>query len=195
MAQCVCSSHPTSVPTSWLECVHASVHVVMSIWIPISVWPPLHSYIETWVAQCSTVCVFQSPHFWSHTLVRMWTYISTCTYIYLTPHVCFIPLAYLHGNMGSSVWQCVCCNHSTSVPTPWLEDAYATVQVFMSIWLPVTPQTPMDSYMETWVPLCGTVFVSKSAHFCSATLFRMCTSNRTSILVDLTLHLFSTLFA
>ena len=85
-------------------------YVFMSIWLPILAWAPLHGYIETWVPLCNTVCVcvYHSLHFWYHTLFRMCTCISTCTYVYLTPHVCFITLAYLYGNMGSSVWHCEC---------------------------------------------------------------------------------------
>ena len=58
MALQVCSS-----PTSMLECVHASVHVCMCTWLPMSAWPPLHSYVETWVPLCNTLCMFQSPFF------------------------------------------------------------------------------------------------------------------------------------
>ena len=180
------------------------VHVLMSIWLPILAWPPLHSYIETWVPLCSTVCVYQALHIWYHTLVRMCTCISTCTYVYLTPHVCITALAYLYGNMGSSVWHCeyvavipplvphlgyyvymhqcmylcqpdspcllqplwvvtykhgflcvalcVCCSHPTSGPTPWLECVYRYVHAFMLKWIPMSPQIPMHSLMETWVP-------------------------------------------
>ena len=31
---------------------------------------------------------------------------------------------------------------------------------------------PMHCLMETWVPLCGSVFVSQSSHFCCHTLLR-----------------------
>ena len=77
--------------------------------------------------------------------------------------------------MGFSVWHCVCCHHTTSVCTHWLECVFASVHVWMSTWLRISPQTPMHSYMETWILLYGTVFVSQSTHLCSQTLFRMCT--------------------
>ena len=64
---------------------------------------PLHHHMETCPCVCIPVTLLLVP-----TLVRMCTCISTCTYVYLTPHICFTPLAYLHGNMGSSVWHCVC---------------------------------------------------------------------------------------
>ena len=108
VALCVCSSHFTYVPTPCLECVYASVHVCMSTWLPISPQTPMHSYMETWVCLDGTMFVSQSPHFCSHTLFRMCTCISTCTYVHLTP---------------------------------------------------MLAKPPMDSYTETWVPVCGTVCV------------------------------------
>ena len=45
------------VPTPCLECVHASVHVFMSNWLPILPKPPNDGYMERWVP----VCVSQSP--------------------------------------------------------------------------------------------------------------------------------------
>ena len=57
---------------------------------------------------------------------------------------------------------CVCSNYSISGNTPWLECVHASVHVFMSIWLLVSPQTPMHSYTDTWEPPCGSVFVSQS---------------------------------
>ena len=50
----------------------------------------------------------------------------------------------------------------------------------------------IHSFMETWVPLYGSVFVSQSSHFCCHTLFRMCMSISTWIYVYLTLHVLST---
>ena len=41
---------------------------------------------------------------------------------------------------------------------------------------------PMDSLMENWVPLYGSVFVFQSPHFCCHTLFRMCTCISTCIM-------------
>ena len=55
--------------------------------------------------------------------------------------------------------QCVCSNQSTSGPAPWLECVHASVHVFMSTQLQILAQPPMDSYMDTWKPLCGTVLV------------------------------------
>ena len=139
MALCMCPSHLISVPTPCLECVHASVHVLMSTWVPHSASFPLHSYME-------------------------------------------------HG--FQCVVQCVCSSQSTSVPTPWLESVHASVHVFMSTWLPISPKTPMHSYMETWVSQCGPVCVLPI--FCSHTLFTMCTCISTWINIHLTAPVCST---
>ena len=104
----VCPSHTAYGTIPLLECVHASVHVFMSTWLPISPQTPMHSYMEKWVPLYGPVFVSQSPHFCSHTLLRICTCISTCIYV----------------------------NHSST---------------FCS--------TPLDSYMESWVPLCSSVCV------------------------------------
>ena len=141
MALCLCPSYLISVPTPCLECVHASVHVLMSTWVPNSAPSPLHSYMETWVPVCDTVCMFQSVHLWSHTLFRMCTCISTCVYVHLTPHVSWTPLWIVTCKQGiHCVAPFVCCSHPASGLTPWLECVYASVHVFMSIWLPVSSQ-------------------------------------------------------
>ena len=107
----VCFSQPTSRPTTSLACVHASVYVLISTWLPMSAHP-LFSYIEAWIPLCSTVCVFQSPHFRSNTLVK----------------------------------ECV----------------HASVHVLLSCWVLNSAPSPLYSYMERWVPLCGTVCVCLS---------------------------------
>ena len=93
--------------------------------------------------------------------------------------------------MVFSMCHCVCYSHPTSDPTPCLECVYASVHVCMFTWLPISPQTPMHSYMETWVLLYGTVFVSQSPHFCSHTLFRTCTFISTCTCVHPTPHVSS----
>ena len=47
----------TCGPTSWIECVHTSVHGFILILLPISVWYPVDSYMVICVPLCSTVCV------------------------------------------------------------------------------------------------------------------------------------------
>ena len=132
MALCLCPSHLISVPTPFLECVHASVHVLMSTRVMNSGPSPLHSYMETWVAICGTVCLFQSVHFWSHNLFRMCTCISTCIYVHLTPMLAQPPMDSHMETWVPCVVLCVCPHHPASVHTPWLECIHASVHKFMS---------------------------------------------------------------
>ena len=90
-AECLCPSHLISVPTPCLGCVHASVHVFISTWLPMLVQCPMNSYMETWVLVCGSVCVSQSPCLWSHTMIKMCTCISTCIHVHLPYNVCFTP--------------------------------------------------------------------------------------------------------
>ena len=135
--------HPQCIVLWKLLCPYVCVPVTLLV-VPHVVWNVyMHHYmhvcppdcpclvhplcIVSWklcVPLCVTVCVFQSPCLWSHTLVRI----------------------------------CTCILH-----------------VFMSTLLPMLAEPPMDSYMETLVPLCFTVCVSQSPCLWSHTLFRMCT--------------------
>ena len=56
-AVCLCPSHLISVWTPCLGCVHASVHVCMSTWLPMLAKHPMDCYMERWVPVCGTVCV------------------------------------------------------------------------------------------------------------------------------------------
>ena len=103
-------------------------------------------------SSCGTVSVLQSSHFWSHNLFRMCTCISTCIYVNLYSLCLLHPLWVVNANIGSPVWHCVCCSHPTSDPTPWIECVYVYVHVFMLKWIPMSPQIPMHSLMETWLP-------------------------------------------
>ena len=139
--------------------------------------PPMHSFMETWVPLCVTVCVSHSPCLCSHTLFRMCTCISTWIYIPQLP---------MHGpTVGIVSWKlgcpyvslcvCVCPSHPGCGPTPCLECVHASVHEFMSTWLSISCPAPMHSFKENWVPLYSSVFLSQSPQFCSYTLFRMCT--------------------
>ena len=57
---------------------------------------------------------------------------------------------------------CLCPSHLISVATPCLECVHASVHEFMSTLHPMSGPPPMDSYMESWVPLCVTACVSHS---------------------------------
>ena len=55
---------------------------------------------------------------------------------------------------------CFYPSHLISVATPCLQCVHALGYIFMSTLLLMLAQSPMDSYMESWVHLCVTVFVS-----------------------------------
>ena len=169
---CVCPSHPGCGPTPCLECVHASVHEFMSIWLPKSGPTPMHSFKENWVPLYSSVFLSQSPHFCSYTLFRMCTCIyvpclcchtffrmctisSTWIYVHLTTHVSSIPYAQFYGILCAPMCHCVCPSHPACGPLSCLECVHAWVHDFMSTWLPTSGPPHTHSLMETLVPLYG----------------------------------------
>ena len=109
---CVYRSHPTSVPTSWWGWVHASLHLFMSTWPPISPQTPMHIYMDTWLLLYRTVFVCQSTHLCSHTLFRMWECISPCTYVHPTLHVYSNLLWIVTWKCGCPICHCVCVSQS-----------------------------------------------------------------------------------
>ena len=211
MAVCLCPSHLISVATPCLECVHASVHEFMSTLHPMSGPPPMDSYMESWVPLCVTACVSQSPYFCSYTLFRIYMHqymnLCTCTpsvhvnvHIFVPPGslcLCLVhPLCIVWWKPGCPCMAvCLCPSHLISVATPCLECVHASVHEFMSTLHPMSGPPPMDSYMESWVPLCVTACVSQSPYFCSYTLFRMCTCISTWIYVHLAAYVWSTPYA
>ena len=90
------------------------MHQYMYFCLPDSqclVPPHLHTYMKRWIPLCGTVCVFQSLYFWSHTLFKMCTCISTLIYVHLTAHVCCTPFEQFHEKHEyPCVTWCVCCN-------------------------------------------------------------------------------------
>ena len=187
--------HLISVLTPCLECVHASVDEFMSIWLPMFGPAPMHSLMETWVPLFVIVHVSQSPCLWSHTFFRMCTCISTWIYVHLTSHILSTPMHSLMETGCSYMAVCLCPSHLISVPTPCLECVHASVHEFMSTWLSSSGPAPMHTLMSSWVPLYDSVFVSQSPHFCSHTLFRMCTCISTWIYVHLTVVIWSSPYA
>ena len=91
MVVCLCPSHLISVIIPCLECVHASEHVFMFTWLPMLAKPPMDSYMESGYPYV-TLYVCPSRCFWSHTLIKMSTCISTYIQVHLTPEVCSTPL-------------------------------------------------------------------------------------------------------
>ena len=82
---------------------------------------------------------------------------------------------------------CLCPSHLISLATPCLECVHASVHEFMSTLHAIPGPPPMDSYIESWVPLCVTICASQSPYFCSYPLFRLCTSVSRWIYVHLLL--------
>ena len=89
----ICSSHPSAGLTPGLECVHVSVNVCMSTWLPcllhslcIVACKPVHPSVTLCFPYVSQLTVILS-----HTLVRMCTYISAFMHIHLTLHICSKP--------------------------------------------------------------------------------------------------------
>ena len=145
MWHCVWCSKLVCGPTPWLKCVHASLHVFMSTWVQNSGTPPLHSYMETWVPRCGTVCMFQSVHFWSHTLFRMctcrrrcgtrWWVTETLTWGHPGGHTCLQQLCEGGGtDLGSQVDMPACAdahthyNQGVGTDELWLEYADGATQ-------------------------------------------------------------------
>ena len=107
MAVSLGASHVISVATPCLEWVWASVHEFMSTLHPMSGPPPMDSYMESWVPLCVTACVSPVTLFFSYTLFRLCTCISTWIYVHLAAYVWSTHYAYFEGNLGAPVWQCV----------------------------------------------------------------------------------------
>ena len=78
----------------------------------------------------------------------MCTCISTCTSVYLTLHICFTTLAYLHEKMSSSVWHCVCLP-VTLLVVPHL-DYNAYMHQYMYFCLPDSPYLLHPICILTW---------------------------------------------
>ena len=168
---CECPSHPSCGPTPWLKCVHASVHVYMPTCLPMYALPLLHSYMQTWVSLCSTVCVFQSLYFCPHTFLEcthasVWILMST----WLSMSAPLGIVTWKHVFLGVAL--CVCCTHPTFGPILWLECGYASVYVYMSTWLPMSALPLLHIYKQTWVLMCVTVCASQSPWFYSHTLVK-----------------------
>ena len=114
----------------------------------------------------------------------------------LCPHGCLClvhPLCIVWWKPGCPCMAvCLCSSHLISVSTPCLECVHASVLEFMSTLHPMSGPPPMDSYMESWVPLCVTACLSQSPSFCSYTLFRLCTCISTWIYVHMAAYVLST---
>ena len=146
-------------PTPWLKCVHASVHVIMSIWVQNIGTSTLHSYMETWVPGCGTVCMFQPVHFWSHTLFRIGTCISACIYVHPNAHVTLTPNGIVTWETGClCVAMCVYSSHPASGHTPCLECVHASIHEFMPTWLSMSAPPLIIVWWKPGCPCVGLWF-------------------------------------
>ena len=141
----LCPNHLISVSTPWLEictCISTCIHVHLTY----------HVY---------STLLSQSPHFWSHTLVRMFTCISICVYVHLAPHVCFTPCASSHGNM-CPVWQYVCIPVTLLLVPHLGKNVY--MHQYMYICLPNSPYllNPISIFAWKHGFLCVTLHVCSS---------------------------------
>ena len=160
MAVCLCPSHLISVATPCSECVHASVHEFMSTLHPMS-GPPL--WIVTWKVGCPCVSLHVCP---SH-LILVATPCLECVHASvheLCPPGCLCLVHYLCIVWWKS-WHlcmvvCLCPSHLISFATPCSECVHASVHEFMSTLHPMSGPPHINSYMESWVPLCVTSCVS-----------------------------------
>ena len=172
MCHCVCPSHLIFVPTPCLECV------CISTWIYVhACLVSMDSYME--MSIYVTPCLECGISTW----IYVWSYVWS-------------PLCIVWWKPGCPCMAvCLCPSHLISVATPCLECVHASVHEFMSTLHPMSGPPPMDSYMESWVPLCVTACVSQSPYFCCYTLFRMCTCISTWIYVHLAAYVWSTPYA
>ena len=142
VCQCVCPSHPASGTIPWLECVHVSVHVFISTWLPISLQTPMHGYMEKWLCVCVLVTSFLFPHL-------VLEYVHASVHVLMStwvPHSAPPPLVVTWKPGCPCVAVCVCPSHPASGNAPLLECVHASVCEFMSTWLPMSTPPPMYSF-------------------------------------------------
>ena len=75
------------------------------------------------------------------------------------------PLCIVTQNYGCPcVAVCLCPINLISVPPTCMECVHASVYVFMSTWVLNSAPSSMHSDMETWMSLCGIVYVAVIPH-------------------------------
>ena len=87
---------------------------------------------------------------------------------------------------------CLCPSHLISFATSCLECVHGSVHEFMSTLHSMSGPPHINSYMESWVPLCVTSCVSHSPWLWSHTLYRMCICISTWIYVHLAAYIWCT---
>ena len=122
----------------------------------------------------------------------MCTCISTCIYVHLTSHVCFTPLdSYMETWVP--LYGSVCVLQSACFgPTPWLKCVHASVHVLCEPEFRILIHLLCIVIWKYGLPGVAQCVCSQSVHFCSHTLFRMCTCISAYIYVHPTAHVIST---
>ena len=160
MAECLIPSHLISVATPCLECVHASVHEFMSSWLLMCSPPPMHN-LKNPGCPCMAVCLIPSHLFSVATPCLECVHASLHEFMSSWLLMCSPPPMHNLKNPGCPCMAvCLIPSHLFSVATPCLECVHASVHEFMSTLHPMSGPPHMDSYMESWVPLCVTLSVS-----------------------------------
>ena len=87
--------------------------------------------MKTWVPLCDSVCLSQSPHLWSHTLIKMYTCISTCIHANWLP-ISALSLLHIYMQTWMSLCGIVCLFQSSHSS---LACVHASVHVLISPWV------------------------------------------------------------
>ena len=158
--------HPLWIVTWKVGCPCVSLHVC----------PIQSGYGPTPCLECVHASVHEFMSTWllmsgappMHNLMETWVPLYGSVFVSQSPHFCCHTLFRM----------CTCIS-------TWIY-VYLTPHVW---------STPMDSFMESWVPLCVTSCVSHSPWLWCYTLFRMCTCISTWIYVHLAAYVWYTPYA
>ena len=138
-------------------CISTCTSVYLTPNVCFTPFAYLHGKMGSSVWHCVCLSVI---YFWSHTLFKMCTFISTSIYA-----LTWLPMsAPPHLNSLINTWVSLCdfgyLSQSAYIWSQTLVRMCICISTcFMSIWLPISVWHPMHSYIETWMPLCTTVWV------------------------------------
>ena len=139
------SHSPHYVASTCMECVHASVHVLMWTWVLNSAQSPMHSDMETWVSVCGTVYVAVISFLFPHLVLEC---VHALVHVFMPTWVLNYAALPMHNNMEHgchSVADCVLqSSHFCTCISTWMY-VHLTAHVGSS---------PFEQFHETWVALC-----------------------------------------
>ena len=154
-----CLVHPLWIVTWKVGCTCVSLHVCP---IHPGCGPtPCLECVHASVQEFMSTWLLMSDPLPMHSLKITWVPLYGSVFVSQSPHFCCHILFRM----------CTCIS-------TWIY-VYLTPHVW---------STPMDSYMDSWVPLCVTLSVSHSPCLWYHTLFKMCTCISTWIYVHLTAY-------